>query len=131
MAVTARLGFKPRHTDTVTIADNETGLNAGCVVYITAAHQVVALAVSDTVYPFGVLLHDAAENEEATVGVDGTLAGRAGDTYSVGVELTVNGAGEFIAAVSGDRVMGIALEAATAADALFAVRFIPAGPIKP
>lgn len=131
MTVVSRTGFNVEQAETVTIKAGETGLNKGCVVYLTdGGHHEVALAVSDTIFPFGVLMETLAAGDKGAAAVRGEVAGRAGATYDDGVELTINGAGEFIAAGSGDRVMGIAIEAASAADELFAVRFIQAGPIK-
>ncbi len=132
MASTERLGEKHLASSTVSLAaDQGTGGYHGVAVTIgSAGLPDVDILTSDTGFLYGVLMQDLDAGDEGAACELGNTLVRSGATYSLGVELTINGAGEFIAATSGDRVFGLALEAATAADTLYLARLVPFGPIK-
>jgi hypothetical protein len=61
----------------------------------------------------------------ARIVTGGTAKGRAGAAYAVGVALKSDANGRLITAVAGDRIVGIAMEAALAIDELHEVRVTP------
>ena len=62
----------------------------------------------------GVLQNDPISGAAATVGVSGISKGVAGAAFAKGVDLALNAAGKFIAAVSGKNIVAVAKQAAGA-----------------
>ena len=116
-------------TVSVVLKAGETTLPIGLLVKLsdsaTEPNEVVKCA-ADTDDPYGVVVNQAiAALATGSVCTDGECPALTGDTFSRGDALTVTSDGKVDAAASGDRVIGFALEDATAANQLRMILFKP------
>jgi hypothetical protein len=132
MASTVRHGELHLAKHAVTIGASQGNLPRGVSVIIgSEGLPDVDLDAADTNLSYGILTSAVDEGDSGSVVSLGDVLARSGDTYALGAHLTTNSSGEFITATSGDRIKALALEASAAADTLYLVRIIPAGPIVP
>jgi hypothetical protein len=100
-----------------------TGLESGndftndkyTIVNLSAANTVVRATNATSRALFGVVINDPSSAQAATVAVRGVVKIRAAGSVTAAVLITTDSSGRATAAVSGDLVIGRALEAAGAA----------------
>jgi hypothetical protein len=96
------------------------------VVKLTGARQVnLAAATTDVAY--GILQNKPTLGQAADVGLLGVSKAVAGAAVAAGAGLMTNTSGQVITATTGNKRLGQAIEAATAAGQLITIALVPQG----